>query len=56
VIPKSSKSPKWGTVTIGPWTNWLYSKELHSDPKDFYVEIFDLIEEIIQQNDKRRKS
>lgn len=55
VVPKSSKNPKWGVVTIGPWRNWLYSKELHTNPKNLYTKIYDLIEEIIQQNTDRRK-
>ena len=56
VVPKSSRSPNWGVVTVGPWKNWLYSKEIHPNPKDLYTEIFEYIEKIIQQNDGRRKS
>jgi len=56
VVPKSSRSPNWGVVTVGPWLNWLYSKEINPNPKGLYSRIFDAIEGILQRNNNQRKS
>jgi hypothetical protein len=48
VSPYSSKGPKFGEFSLGPWKYWLYSKDSHANPEELKNKVIQLVNDIVE--------